>query len=84
MEIAGWIEFDDHHRYRPSELRHLAHHMAASGATALVTTQKDSINLCEGAAELAAPLPLYWLEIGIRIERQEEFLRAIENRIFEK
>jgi 3-deoxy-D-manno-octulosonic-acid transferase len=84
VEIAGWIEFDDHHRYRPSELRHLAHHMAASGATALVTTQKDSINLCEGAAELAAPLPLYWLEIGIRIERQEEFLRAIENRIFEK
>jgi hypothetical protein len=58
--------------------------MAASGATALVTTQKDSINLCEGAAELAAPLPLYWLEIGIRIEREEEFLRAIENRIFEK
>jgi tetraacyldisaccharide 4'-kinase len=84
VEIADWVEFDDHHRYRPYELRHLAHHMAASGATALVTTQKDSINLCDSAAELAAPLPLYWLEIGIRIEREEEFLRALENRIFEK
>jgi tetraacyldisaccharide 4'-kinase len=78
VEIADWIEFDDHHRYRPSELRHLEHHMAASGATALVTTQKDAINLCESSAELTAPLPLYWLEIGVRIEREEEFLAAIE------
>ena len=84
VEIAGWIEFDDHHRYRPRELRHIAHQMAASGATALVTTQKDSINLCEISGELVAPLPLYWLEIGIRIEREEEFLRAVEGRLFEK
>jgi tetraacyldisaccharide-1-P 4'-kinase len=77
VEIADWIEFDDHHRYRPRELRHLAQHMAARGATALATTQKDAINLCETAADLAAPLPLYWLEIGIRIESEDEFLRAI-------
>jgi len=32
----------------------------------------------EGAAELAAPLKIYWLEIGIRIEREQEFLGAIE------
>jgi len=78
VDIADWLEFDDHHRYRPSELRHMAAQMAARGATALVTTQKDSINLPEGAAELIAPMPLYWLEIGIRIEREQEFLEAIE------
>jgi tetraacyldisaccharide 4'-kinase len=77
LEIADWVEFDDHHRYRPRELRHLAEHAAACGATALVTTQKDAINLCETAGDLVAPLPLYWLEIGMRIEREEEFLRAI-------
>ena len=77
LEIADWVEFDDHHRYRPRELRHLAEHAAACGATALVTTQKDAINLCEAAGDLVAPLPLYWLEIGMRIEREEEFLRAI-------
>jgi tetraacyldisaccharide 4'-kinase len=77
VEIADWIEFDDHHRYRPRELRHMAQQMAANGATALVTTQKDAINLCEDTAELVAPLGLYWLEIGIKIEREEEFLRAI-------
>jgi 3-deoxy-D-manno-octulosonic-acid transferase len=81
VEIADWIEFDDHHRYRPRELRHLAQHMAARGATALATTQKDAINLCETAADLAAPLPLYWLEIGIRIESEDEFLRAIEEQV---
>jgi tetraacyldisaccharide 4'-kinase len=77
VEIADWVEFDDHHRYRPHELRHLAAQTAACGASALVTTQKDAINLCETAADLAAPLPLYWLDIGIRIDREEEFLRAI-------
>jgi 3-deoxy-D-manno-octulosonic-acid transferase len=81
VDIADWIEFADHHRYRPSELRHLAHQMAANGATALVTTQKDDVNLCEDTPHLIAPLPLYWLEIGIRIEREQEFLQAIENRL---
>ena len=79
LEIADWVEFDDHHRYRPRELRHLAEHAAAGGATALVTTQKDAINLCETAGDLVAPLPLYWLEIGMQIEREEQFLRVIES-----
>ena len=84
VEIADWLVFDDHHRYRPRELRNLSHQMTARGATALVTTQKDAINLCESAADLVAPLPLYWLAIGIRIEREEEFLRAIEDRLLRK
>jgi len=81
VEIADWVEFDDHHRYRPRELRHLAEQSKAAGATALVTTQKDAINLCENACDLAAPLLLYWLDIGIRIERDEEFLDAIRTRL---
>ena len=78
VEVVDWIEFDDHHRYRPRELRHLAQQTAAAGATALVTTQKDAINLCESTAELVAPLALYWLEIGMKIEGEAEFLRMIE------
>jgi tetraacyldisaccharide 4'-kinase len=78
VDVVDWIEFDDHHRYRPHELRHIAHQAAARGADALVTTQKDSINLCDAAGELVAPLSLYWLEIGMRIEREEEFLQAVE------
>jgi tetraacyldisaccharide 4'-kinase len=78
VEILEWLEFADHHRYRPKELRCIAHQTAASGATALATTQKDAINLCEGCEELVAPLNIYWLEIGMKIEREEEFLRAVE------
>jgi tetraacyldisaccharide 4'-kinase len=78
IEVVDWTEFEDHHRYRPRELRHLAHHAAAQGATALVTTAKDAVNLCEASGELAAPLAFYWLEIGMRIEREEEFLAAVE------
>ena len=78
LEIVDWVVFADHHRYRPRELRHLAEHMKAHGATALVTTQKDAVNLCDATAELIAPLPLYWLEIGLLIDREEEFLRTVE------
>jgi tetraacyldisaccharide 4'-kinase len=81
LELADFIAFDDHHRYRPRELTHMAQQMAHRGATALVTTQKDDINLCDGAAGLAAPLPIYWLEIGIRIGNEEEFVRTIEQQL---
>jgi tetraacyldisaccharide-1-P 4'-kinase len=51
------------------------------GATALVTTEKDAVNLCEGADDLLAPLPLYWLKIGMRIEKEEKLVEEIERRI---
>jgi len=77
VELADWIEFDDHHRYRPREMRHMAQQMASNGATALVTTQKDAINLCESSRELVAPLPLYWLEIGVRVGNEDELIKHI-------
>ena len=78
VKLVDWIEFDDHHRYRPHELRHIAQQMAANGAMALVTTEKDAINLCDTAGELVAPLALYWLQIGMKIEREGEFLEVVE------
>jgi tetraacyldisaccharide 4'-kinase len=69
--------FGDHHRYRPVELQRLAERAAATGAEALVTTEKDAINLPEGAAALVAPLPLRWLKIGIEIENEQDFLKRI-------
>ena len=77
VEPVDWVEFDDHHRYRPHELRRLAHHFAAQGATAAVTTEKDAVNLCEGHAELLAPLTLYWLKARMGIEREAEFVEEL-------
>jgi len=50
VEPVAWVDFEDHHRYRPRELRHISQEMRAQGATALVTTEKDIMNLCEGPA----------------------------------
>jgi 3-deoxy-D-manno-octulosonic-acid transferase len=75
------VEFEDHHRYRPYELRRIAGQMQRRGATALVTTEKDAINLRDDAGDLLDPLPLYWLKIGMRIERESELLAAIEGKL---
>jgi tetraacyldisaccharide 4'-kinase len=74
---AEWVEYEDHHRYRPQELRHIAHHAAENGADALVTTEKDTFNICEGCEDLLSPLALYWLKVGMTIEREQEFLDLI-------
>jgi hypothetical protein len=48
---------------------------------ALVTTEKDAVNLCDAADVLLAPLSLFWLRISIAMERESEFLDEIERRI---
>ncbi|HJT89871.1 MAG TPA: tetraacyldisaccharide 4'-kinase, partial [Bryobacteraceae bacterium] len=81
VTLADWIEFGDHHRYHPHQLRRIALHSRAAGADALITTEKDSINLCEPCAEIAAPLEIYWLEAALEIENESEFLGYIEARL---
>jgi tetraacyldisaccharide 4'-kinase len=81
VEPVAWVDFEDHHRYRARELRRISQQMSAHGATALVTTEKDVMNLCESPDDLLAPLPLYWLKVGMTIEREAEFLGEIERRL---
>lgn len=86
MDLLGirpidYIAFSDHHAYSARELRSLAHQFSAAKAQAAVTTEKDAVNLCEGAIDLMATLPVYWLQIGVEIEREAEFLEFIERRI---
>jgi tetraacyldisaccharide 4'-kinase len=81
IELADWVDFDDHHRYRPGELRCLAHQFAGCRATAVLTTEKDAVNLCEYASGLLEPLPLYWLKVTMAIDREEEFMDEIERRL---
>jgi 3-deoxy-D-manno-octulosonic-acid transferase len=81
VDPADWIEFEDHHRYRPHELQRITHQFLTAGVEAVVTTEKDSMNLGDGADDLLAPLPLYWLRVSMAIEREQEFLEEIERRM---
>ncbi len=66
--------FDDHHFYRESDLRYLAGQAIATSAEALVTTQKDAMNLPENFRDLVKGFPVYYLRIGIELEQPEPFL----------
>jgi tetraacyldisaccharide 4'-kinase len=77
LEVVDRVEYDDHHRYRPREMRHIAESFALRGAEVVVTTEKDSVNLCPEADELLAPLPLYWLKVGMRIAGEDELMRLL-------
>ncbi len=59
LDIVFQWTFADHHRYRPHELRRLARQAEARGAEALITTEKDLMNLGvhRAAPALIAPLP---------------------------
>ena len=77
---VDWLEFPDHHHYRPDELRRVAHQAGLRGATALVTTEKDVMNLPDDWEPLIAPLELYWLKAAMAIEREAEFFEQIAAR----
>ncbi|MCP5119403.1 MAG: tetraacyldisaccharide 4'-kinase, partial [bacterium] len=75
---VSWWEFSDHHHYRPRELRQLVTRARRAGAEVLLTTEKDLMNLPEGAVRQLAPLGLRWLRIGMKIEQEREFLELID------
>ena len=77
IQVAFRLAFGDHHAYTPSDLKHLAVQASAAGAKVLVTTEKDIMNLPDGAEALLYPHKLFWLEIGIEIDNEPELLRRI-------
>ncbi|HUP02473.1 MAG TPA: tetraacyldisaccharide 4'-kinase [Bryobacteraceae bacterium] len=70
-----WAEFPDHHRYAREELRRLSQRFAARGAQAIVTTEKDAMNLPDKAA---FALPIYWLQVAMSIEPEEQLLSLLK------
>ncbi len=69
-------QFPDHHRYRADELRRLAADARRAGAEAMLTTEKDLMNM-GAAAGVVAPLRLFWLRIGLEVEDAGSLLRAL-------
>ncbi len=72
VNAATRISFPDHHGYTADELKVIGQQAASAGARALVTTEKDMMNLPAG---VEPPLRIYCLRIEIEIENEAEFLR---------
>jgi len=77
LDLVFHWAFGDHHSYSPTELQRVLAQAKNCGAEVIVTTEKDAVNLCDGATAIVSPLKLYWLKIGIEIEREEELLQQI-------
>jgi tetraacyldisaccharide 4'-kinase len=69
MDVAGHIEFGDHHRYRQEEIDRLFEEAGRIGADALVTTEKDEINL---RGLQIGGLPCYYLRIEAQFAKAEQ------------
>ena len=72
ISVVCRLQFPDHHRYTQADFHDIERQ--ASGAEALVTTEKDLMNVPAG---VSLPLKIYCLHIGIEIENEEELLRLI-------
>lgn len=74
LPSVGRIFFRDHHRYEQSEMDALMRKARASGADALVCTEKDSFNL---AGVRAHGMDVFYCVISLCVERSDEFWRAV-------
>jgi tetraacyldisaccharide 4'-kinase len=63
--IAGRLRFLDHHRFTPEEMRRIQEEASATGAEAILTTEKDSVRL--PTAEETPPIPIYFLRVAIQV-----------------
>jgi tetraacyldisaccharide 4'-kinase len=71
------LDFDDHHRYTAREIRRMGLLVKSQRLDALLTTQKDVMNLCESTEAIIAPAHILWLKIGIEIDKEAEFLKLL-------
>jgi tetraacyldisaccharide 4'-kinase len=75
FQIGGHRFFRDHHRYMPRDLDEIQAEARKAGASALICTEKDIFNLPHIASQDS--LPILYCRISMRIDREDEFWRAI-------
>ncbi len=74
FHLVGQKVFSDHHRYAPKELGGLKESARALGAEAMLTTDKDAMNLF-GIEPCG--LPILACSISMRLSEQEKFEEAL-------
>jgi tetraacyldisaccharide 4'-kinase len=72
--VATRTAFRDHHRYTTSDIDGLISSAKASGATAIITTDKDRIRLENLASNFSDDMPLVTARLTIEIEGEAAFV----------
>ena len=72
--------FPDHHRYTADELERLAREARAAGATALLTTEKDTVRMEESTPTLHG-IPLLTAGLQVQIEDESSIVTWLEQRL---
>ena len=72
LHLAAPIAFPDHQRYAAGDLDRLVSSARSSGATALITTEKDLVRLGKLSAAFPESLPLLTACLRIEIEHERE------------
>lgn len=81
LHLAARIGFPDHHRYSSRDLDRLEIAARKSGATTLITTEKDLVRLGKLSAVLPASLTLRTAGLRIEIENQNEAMDWLVARV---
>jgi 3-deoxy-D-manno-octulosonic-acid transferase len=78
LETIERFEFADHHHYTPQELRRMAELCRAAKVDLLLTTEKDTLNLCDDCDVILAPIRVYWLKIRKEIDGEAALMNEID------
>jgi tetraacyldisaccharide 4'-kinase len=78
VSLVGRKAFPDHHRYTRREIAALEQAASLSGASALITTEKDAQNM---EATVISSLAIEVAVVAMEIPDEKEFLRDLYNRI---
>ncbi len=81
VELSARMAFPDHHRYTPRDLNRLAAEARQTGATGLMTTEKDRVRLGALAATLPESLPLRVARLRIEIENEDAAIDWLIGRV---
>lgn len=73
LTIAGSADLGDHHRYDQRDIDDVQTQARKVGAEGLITTSKDAVKL----RQLAFEIPCYVLEMELRFDEAERFVRLI-------
>jgi tetraacyldisaccharide 4'-kinase len=77
-DVCGSIEFRDHHRFAPRDIRRIAAEAKATGSMIVLTTEKDAVRLA--ACELG-DLPIASVPLIVGVEPADVFRNWLLDRI---